>query len=41
LDASVRGRNGSRKNVRWSRRVSTPFGIALMSWTIVIVMTHA
>ena len=29
------------KNVRWGRRLSTPLGIALLSWAVVLVVTHA
>ncbi|MGO4393016.1 DUF2182 domain-containing protein [Variovorax sp. M-6] len=29
------------KNLRWGRRLSAPFGIALLAWAIVLVATHA
>ena len=29
------------KNVRWGRRLSTPLGVALLSWAVVLVTTHA
>lgn len=29
------------KNLRWGRRLSTPVGIALLAWAIVLVATHA
>lgn len=29
------------KNVRWGRRLSTPLGVALLSWAVVMVATHA
>ncbi|WP_211442020.1 DUF2182 domain-containing protein [Collimonas humicola] len=29
------------KNVRWGRRLSAPLGIALLSWAVVLVATHA
>lgn len=29
------------KNVRWGRRLSTPLGVALLSWAVVLVVTHA
>lgn len=28
------------KNVRWGKRLSTPVGVALLSWAFVIVLTH-
>jgi len=29
------------KNVSWGRRLSTPLGVALLSWAAVLVATHA
>ena len=29
------------KNVRWGRRLSTPPGVALLSWVIVLVALNA
>jgi predicted metal-binding membrane protein len=29
------------KNVRWGKRLSAPFGVALLSWAVVLVATHA
>ena len=29
------------KNVRWGRRLSTPLGAALLSWSAIMVVTHA
>ncbi|GAB3626817.1 hypothetical protein PTE30175_03848 [Pandoraea terrae] len=29
------------KNVRWGRRLSAPLGVALLSWAVVLVATHA
>nr|WKF60152.1 hypothetical protein HUO10_004664 [Paraburkholderia busanensis] len=29
------------KNVTWGRRLSTPIGVALLSWAFVLVLTHA
>ncbi|SFI13620.1 Predicted metal-binding membrane protein [Collimonas sp. OK307] len=29
------------KNVRWGQRLSTPLGVALLSWAVVLVATHA
>ncbi len=29
------------KNVRWGRHLSAPLGVALLSWAIVLVATHA
>ncbi|MGO4303474.1 MULTISPECIES: DUF2182 domain-containing protein [unclassified Cupriavidus] len=29
------------KNVRWGRRLSAPLGVALLSWAVVLVTTHA
>lgn len=29
------------KNVRWGRRLSAPLGVALLSWAVVMVATHA
>ena len=28
------------KNVRWGRRLSTPLGVALLAWAVVLVATH-
>jgi predicted metal-binding membrane protein len=29
------------KNVRWGRRLSTPLGVALLSWAVILVANHA
>jgi hypothetical protein len=29
------------KNVRWGKRLSTPLGVALLSWAVALVVTHA
>jgi len=29
------------KNVRWGKRLSAPLGVALLSWAVVLVATHA
>jgi predicted metal-binding membrane protein len=29
------------KNVRWGKRLSTPLGVALLSWAVVLAATHA
>ncbi len=29
------------KNVRWGRRLGKPLGVALLSWAVVLVVTHA
>lgn len=29
------------KNVRWDRRLSTPFGLALLSWAAFMAVTHS
>ena len=29
------------KNVRWGHRLSAPLGVALLSWAVVLVATHA
>jgi predicted metal-binding membrane protein len=29
------------KNVRWGPRLSTPLGVALLSWAVVLVAIHA
>lgn len=28
------------KNVRWGKRVSTPLGVALLSWAVILLFTH-
>lgn len=32
---------GIEKNVRWGRRLSTPLGVALLAWAVVLVAAHA
>jgi hypothetical protein len=29
------------KNVRWGKHLSAPVGVALLSWAVVLVATHA
>jgi predicted metal-binding membrane protein len=29
------------KNVRWGRRLSAPLGVALLSWAVFVVASHA
>jgi predicted metal-binding membrane protein len=29
------------KNVRWGHRLSTPLGVALLAWALILVATHS